>query len=126
MDIRRIISYMALALVSLSLWNAWQIDYPPKQTPVQNPITQQNAGEPLLPQVDSTSNSAGANPLNPSVTSTGTQSAAPLVEVKTDVLNVAIDLQQGDIVSSQLLNYPLSVEDVMWLTAIFLFLLGKQ
>ena len=32
MDIRRIILYMALALVSLSLWNAWQIDYPAKAT----------------------------------------------------------------------------------------------
>lgn len=110
MDIRRIISYMALALVSLSLWNAWEKDYPAKPTAVESSINQQNAGEPLVPQMGSTANSSETPTLAPSMESTGTQKA-PLVQVKTDVLNVAIDLQDGDVVSSQLLGYPLSVED---------------
>lgn len=108
MDIRRVISYMALALVSLSLWNAWQADYPPKAT--ENSVVQQQAGEPLLPQMGTNTNSSESTPLNPAVEQASTQSA-PLVQVKTDVLDVAIDLQQGDIVSSQLLDYPLSVEE---------------
>lgn len=110
MDIRRIISFMALALVSLSLWNAWQVDYPPQQTAVTNSSNQQHTDEPLLPQMGSSSNSADATQVNPLAESTRTPSA-PLVQVKTDVLDVAIDLQQGDIVSSQLLGYPLSVDE---------------
>ena len=110
MDIRRIISYTALALVSLSLWNAWQTDYPPK--PVENSMSQQNmnVSDPLLPQVNSASNTLQSTPSNTSVGSTAPQSGS-LVQVKTDVLNVSIDLQQGDVVSSQLLEYPLSVDD---------------
>ncbi len=110
MDIRRIISYMALALVSLSLWNAWQADYPPQQTTVANSSNQQHTDEPLLPQMGTSGNSADAALVNPIAEQTRTQSA-PLVHVKTDVLNVAIDLQQGDIVSGQLLDYPLSVDE---------------
>lgn len=110
MDIRRIISYMALGLVSLSLWNAWQTDYPPK--PVENTaLTQKNTAEPLLPQVSSSGNTAESSPLAPSPEQISTQPATALVEVKTDVLNVAIDLQHGDVVSGQLLDYPLNVDE---------------
>ncbi len=97
MDIRRIISYMALALVSLSLWNAWQIDYPPKRATAESSITQKNSAEPLLPQVNDASSSSTA-PITPSGMQSETQPAS-LVQVKTDVLDVAIDLQHGDVVS---------------------------
>ena len=109
MDIRRIILYMALALVCLSLWNAWQIDYPAKSIPAET-ISQQNTTDNLLPQsVPSPKTSESA------LVNTGVQSPEPhqeqLIKVKTDVLDVAIDLQQGDIVSSLLSDYPISVED---------------
>jgi YidC/Oxa1 family membrane protein insertase len=101
---------MALTLVGLSLWNAWQADYPPKRAPVDNAITSQNTSEPLLPQMGSTTNSSEPVSLNPSVTSTAAPTTS-LVQVKTDVLNIAIDLQQGDVISSSLLEYPLSVDE---------------
>ncbi|WP_133136040.1 membrane protein insertase YidC [Legionella rowbothamii] len=109
MDIRRIISYMALGLVSLSLWNAWQTDYPP-QTVESTAVTQKNTAEPLLPQVSSTGNTVESTSLAPSPEQPNTQPAT-LVDVKTDVLNVAIDLQHGDVVSGQLLDYPLNVDE---------------
>ncbi len=106
MDIRRIISYTALALVSLALWNAWQIDYPPKR--VASSISQANNNEPLLPQMG-TSSSSVTQPESPGLPTEATNS--PLIQVKTDVLDISINLHQGDIVSASLLNYPLSVDE---------------
>lgn len=108
MDIRRIILYMALALVSLSLWNAWQIDYPPKPASTENTINNEKNSESLLPQV-APSNSSATMPATPAA-ETKTSNAS-LVHVKTDVLDVAVDLRQGDMVSSQLLAYPQNVEE---------------
>lgn len=109
MDIRRIVLYVALALVSLSLWNAWQIDYPPKPVPTENAISQEKSGQPLLPQV-TPSNTSTSTPVNPIAEQTKSNNAS-LIHVKTDVLNVSIDLQQGDVVASQLLDYPQSVDE---------------
>ena len=111
MDIRRIVLYMALALVSLLLWNAWQIDYPPPQVPQQTTEQTPSNGQPL-PQV-SNANTATA-PLDSSPTNSNPNaipSSGELIQVKTDVLDVAIDLNQGNIVSGDLLGYPLSVEE---------------
>ncbi len=111
MDIRRIVLYMALALVSLLLWNAWQIDYPPPQVPQQTTEQTPSNGQPL-PQV-SNANTATA-PLDSSPTNSNPNaipSSGELIQVKTDVLDVAIHLNQGNIVSGDLLGYPLSVEE---------------
>lgn len=107
MDIRRVILYMALALISLSLWNAWQIDYPTKPAPTESAINNEQNSGPLLPQM--APSNAVATPITPS-TEIKTNNAA-IIHVKTDVLDVAIDLQQGDVVSSQLLDYPQSIEE---------------
>lgn len=112
MDIRRIILYMALALVGLSLWNAWQADYPAKSPVAIESTSQLNTDGHLLPQV--TPGDSEQSPLNPSVEQQAnniTTKPEQLIQVKTDVLDVAIDLKQGDIVKGLLLDYPLSVED---------------
>lgn len=110
MDIRRIILYVALALVGVSLWNAWQVDYP-KQPIAESSVSQITTDGHLLPQIvpDATKQTS----LTPAVDQTATNITNPaqLIQVKTDVLDVAIDLKQGDIVSGQLLEYPLSVDD---------------
>jgi len=108
MDIRRIILYMALALVSLSLWNAWHIDYPAKTAVTENSTNQPVKEGELLPQI--APGESEQTPLNP-VSEQTPQNPASLIQVKTDVLDVAIDLKQGDVVSGLLLDYPLSVED---------------
>ena len=107
MDIRRIVLYMALALVSLSLWNAWQVDYPPPQTIASPAGTQVNSGQ-LLPRIPSTGANTESVPVSPATVSSN---SAQLVQVKTDVLQVAIDLNQGNVVNSDLLAYPLSVDE---------------
>ncbi|MGL6036785.1 MAG: membrane protein insertase YidC [Legionella sp.] len=108
MDIRRIVLFMATALIGLSLWNSWQLDYP-AQTAAVEQSSQQTANNPLLPPIRSADSQQNATvPVNDTQTSA---EQSRLIHVKTDVLDVAIDLNQGDVVSGQLLDYPLSVED---------------
>lgn len=111
MDIRRIVLYMALALVGLSLWNAWQVDYPANPKIIEQSESKLNSDGHLLPQTALPQNEQQA-PLNSSTSQVETSvNPAQLVQVKTDVLNLEIDLRQGDIVSAKLLDYPLSVDD---------------
>lgn len=109
MDIRRIILYMALGLAGVSLWNAWQADYPAKPTMAAISTNQGNAEGHLLPQsIANDKEQVAPNPSNEqSITATPSQ----LIDVKTDVLNVQIDTKQGDVVTSRLLKYPLNVDD---------------
>lgn len=113
MDIRRIVLYMALALVGLSLWNAWQIDYPPPapQT-IAAPATKLSSDGHLLPQI-AADNSEPANSSHPSTENpvAAVSNPARLIQVKTDVLDVSIDLNQGDIVTGDLLEFPLNTEE---------------
>jgi YidC/Oxa1 family membrane protein insertase len=101
---------MALALVSLSLWNAWQIDYPPPQ--ISQAKSEQNAsnGQPL-PQLPNVVANTNASTESVPVSSNTSSTSAELVQVKTDVLDVSIDLSQGNVVSSDLLEYPLAVDE---------------
>jgi YidC/Oxa1 family membrane protein insertase len=110
MDIRRFVLYMALGLVSLSLWNAWQIDYPPQAVP-QNTTAPAVSNGQLLPPVSNTS--AESTPIaNSDQSNTNTYPhQGELVRIKTDVLDVSIDLSQGNIVTGDLLDYPQDVSD---------------
>lgn len=114
MDIRRVVLYAALALIVYSLWINWQRDYPPKLT--QQPVSQVSAAAskdgsvlPDMPKTDSANQSrtetqATSNEIAPKKTS-------QLIQVKTDVLDLHIDLLHGDIVNAQLLDYPVSVDE---------------
>lgn len=103
MDIRRVFLFAALALVGYSLWTNWQVDYPTSPEVVQ----QQNTS--ILPT---------ENRLLPTVTEKNqstpletTFHASESIQVKTDVLDLSIDLQHGDIIQAQLLDYPESVAE---------------
>lgn len=112
MDIKRIVLYMALALLGLTLWNAWKIDYPAQALVVEKNSSQLNTDGHLLPQVEL--NKVTTNQQNLSSedqTPLNSTDSGRLIQVKTDVLDVDIDLKQGDIVRGELLHYPLSVED---------------
>ena len=103
MDIKRVVLYAALALVSYSLWTNWQMDYPTVSEPLkqQNTAVLSTPNNRLLPTVVD----------NTSTSSTEPDSPAELIHVKTDVLDLSIDLQHGDIVQAQLLDYPQSVNE---------------
>jgi YidC/Oxa1 family membrane protein insertase len=110
MDTRRLILYAALAFVGMSLWSAWQVDYPAKQA-----VVAQNT-----PSVLSTSSNNNSLPIvMPStakepelvLNKESNDASSHLIHVTTDVLNISISLKQGDIVHAALLDYPISTEE---------------
>ncbi len=112
MDTRRLVLYMALALVGVSLWNAWQVDYPNVQ-----PVIQKHSEIPVTP-TNTTNGAVNQLPVPvDGVAPVSTQASEPssspsaFVTVTTDVLRINIDLKHGDIVRAQLLDYPTSTEE---------------
>src|SRR3990167_7238360 len=102
MDIKRIILGAALAMLAYSLWTAWQIENPamPSVMSDSSSVVQQNENEQtLLPKF--TSDASEAHP----ILSENDQATTPRIQVKTDVLDVEIDLTEGDIISADLLKY---------------------
>ena len=102
MDTRRVVLYAVLALVVYSLWTAWQVDYPPAVMPSH----QQAQGQPV--SVMSNTNDDRLLPVvveNKSDQPSAVRSSKS-IQVKTDVLDLLIDLAHGDIVQAQLLDYP--------------------
>src|SRR3990167_707891 len=132
MDTRRLILYAALAFVLYSLWTAWQAQYP---NPLVNTAQSDNitptslsAGEatsnpsnnPLLPDLDEQNTVEASAPVSGSTLSNestdtlsvgDSTSANKLIHVKTDVLDIDIDTEQGDIVRAELLDYPVSADE---------------
>ncbi|MBA4695942.1 MAG: membrane protein insertase YidC [Legionella sp.] len=118
MDTRRVLLYAVLVFLGYSLYTSWQKDYPvvpssnalSSQTiHLENPDSTTNEGD-LLPQV-ATSDPLTASTSNATVTSEESRPAATsVIRVKTDVLNIAIDPKQGDIVGAQLIDYPAAID----------------
>src|SRR3990172_8053497 len=105
MDFKRIVLYAALFLVSVSLWNAWEKDYPLTQIAksVEQTTTEPSDVPSLPTQLKEASTSA--TPL-----AGGTQGQAPLhrlVTVVTDEYNIDIDMLGGNVVNAKLLKYPI-------------------
>jgi len=109
MDIKRSILLVALAVVSYLLVLQWNQDYGQAPLPPQNAVAQ-NA-MPALPEAGTATPSASAD-----VPSAGSESRTPdsaassagpdLIQVRTDVLEVAIDPRGGDIVQLKLPQFP--------------------
>ena len=115
MDIRRIMLVAACGMLSYALWTAWQVDYPQsiptqaiKPTNTQSPTS-------LIPTV--------AGPETTKIQKTQDDETAyismnddkkddiRLISIKTDVLDLQIDLNQGDVVGAKLIQYPESVDN---------------
>jgi YidC/Oxa1 family membrane protein insertase len=110
MDTKRLVLYSALAFIVYSLWINWNTDYP-KKVVGQKTITQTSDGT-ILPHVKETKRQdKGAAP-SVSVPKERAQLERDdnFVTVKTDVLNIKINLQNGDVIGADLLQYPLSLE----------------
>ncbi|AZV74808.1 membrane protein insertase YidC [Coxiella burnetii] len=113
MDIKRIILYVIVALLAIALFNAWQRDYPP--TPKPTPTVEQptaNGDHPtaytppaFTPGAAEKTKKAGT------IAFTSKVPEARLITVRTDVLDVEIDTQGGNIVSAKLPKYPVSLEE---------------
>lgn len=110
----RFILILALAMISLMLWQAWQIDYGPKIPVVQAENPAETAVKEDLP---TTSAATDQTPtvVQPAANtpSTPTQAATPTITVKTDVIALEIDLQGGTIQNLDLLEYPVERENTV-------------
>ncbi len=117
MENQRLFLFVALALVMLLIWTTWQRDYGPNVAPVaqqsQRDSAEQTAPEPASP----TSDSQAAAPAAEARSMPDTQAAAgdavmtDVVEVQTDVLDIAIPLSGGNIRQARLLQHTRSVDD---------------
>lgn len=98
---KRVILYAAFGACCLLLWQTWQADHRPVEMPKAALTTAQaGSGANMAPNLPV--HSTSATPLEHD-TPVNTKR---LVSVQTDVLDVAIDLQGGDLVSAKLLAYP--------------------
>lgn len=103
MDTRRLFLFMALTFTGVSLWNAWQADYPAQKPSKSNITTKVTSGS-GVPVVTSQN-----TPVVQAVSTTSEPS--PIIQVKTDVLDLNISLQHGDIIKALLLKYPQNSDD---------------
>ena len=109
MDIKRSILIVALAVVSYMMVLQWNQDYGQAALPNQTATTSKAA--PGLPETasvasnDDVPTAANADGSDPSPVEAVAVSDA-LIQVKTDVLDLAIDPRGGDVVSLKLPHYP--------------------
>lgn len=127
METRRVILFAAFAWLAYSLWINWQQDYPPPAIPTsiiqEKQLIPEEKGTELMPhhiQNQSSSTSSDSSP--PVSDSSSTDISTPnsatskesnvgnstskFIQVKTDVLDLLIDSQQGNIIEAKLLAYP--------------------
>ncbi|EXF91699.1 insertase [Pseudomonas fluorescens HK44] len=110
MDIKRTILIVALAIVSYVMVLKWNQDYGQAALPTQNVASNQAA--PAIPDTPLGNNAAAsadvpsANPDISAPAATPVVTNKDLIHVKTDVLELAIDPQGGDIAQLMLPLYP--------------------
>lgn len=113
MDYRRIILYIALAMVGYSLWTAWQQDYPMPKAAVSTVAQQQAPQNPNLPPsaVTQSVNKTAAAPAASATTSAATVTKVVkqhIITVNTDTLSLKIDTAGGNVVEASLPRYPVA------------------
>ena len=117
MDIKKAILYIIVTLLTIALFNTWMRDYPPTPQKHSKLVSVESNGKTATDYTPSTFTpgtvrktkngaSAAASTLNQ-----GKASKGQLITVKTDVLELAIDTQGGNIVSAKLPKYPISLEE---------------
>ncbi len=115
MDNVRLFLILALAFISLLLWEAWQKDYVIPQSRLSSESAQQdiklNADEtmpdaPLHASIDSPV--LTTSPVADDALDNNTQSR--LIRVTTDTLDLHIDTRGGSVVDAKLVQYPVSVD----------------
>ncbi|MFW2403444.1 MAG: membrane protein insertase YidC, partial [Gammaproteobacteria bacterium] len=119
MDNLRIFLWVGLGLMLWLSYDAWQRQFPPEPAPVQAQAAADPAasapevpgnlpGVPDLPELPESQ--AGSDPATDVPGLPAEQAASSkqdIVTVRTDVLEVSISLRGGEIVTAQLLDYPL-------------------
>jgi len=116
MDNQRLILFVALSLIVLLIWQAWQDEYGPKKATVTEPssvVSQTGDAVPsAMPDVPSAQSAPQAVPAATSP-ETGPEhlSSGQRIHIKTDVLDLEVDTVGGDLRQADLLEYPVSVRE---------------
>ncbi len=114
-DFRRLALYFALAVTGVLLWNAWEKDHPPAavqpQTQAQmTPAASKTQSGDYVPQTFTPSSTPATRKTTPTQ-STSHIPQGKMVRVKTDVLNVAINLNGGTLAKALLPKYPKTLKN---------------
>jgi YidC/Oxa1 family membrane protein insertase len=110
--------YLALIVVSLAIYQAWDKEHP--LTPVATTDAQTTVGKDYIPSVSESNTAAATSNSTVPIASSSTLPATlgQIIHVTTDDMEVAIDTQGGNIVQVRLLKYPEELHS----TSPFLFL----
>lgn len=113
MDIRRIVIYIGIALVSVLIWNTWQKDYGSTATQKAATSATATSKQSFAPQTfnpsSATTPKTSKTPSQPSVAFANTGGAR--TRVVTDVLNVVFNTEGGNIIEADLPKYPISLKN---------------
>ncbi len=116
MENRRLFLFLALSLVVMMLWQAWEQDYGPKpiaatnssQTESSFPAIPDNRGVPSAPvtATDVPSAVVSTPATIPGIAAPVVQNSGQRITVRTDLLSVEINTIGGDVQVVELLKYP--------------------
>jgi len=116
MDNQRLILFLALAIVTLFLWDAWEQKFNPQPVPVV-----QTAPAPLASDSPTAVNTTPAelakdipqvitSSVKPAINAKASVETSERIRVVTDVLDMDIDAKGGDLRRAFLLKYPVALE----------------
>lgn len=108
MNNTRMFLYAALGAICLSLWSAWQKDYP--VVPETTVASASNVSNKTITQVQTSQTQNTQNNLSIQPNVSKNNDSVRFVTVHTDVLDVAIDTVGGNLVQAKLLKYPVSLQ----------------
>lgn len=102
MDNIRFVLIIVLAMLSIMLWQAWQLDYGPKPavSSIENTVNNSNAELPAQNNAEATQSMQQAAP------AVQQEAQSKTITIKTDVFNVQLDTLGGTLVNLDLLAYP--------------------
>lgn len=119
MDIKRAILYGITAFVGVLLWNAWMHDNPTQPAkPVatqqaQSQSTLKKQGDGFAPQAFTPTHKVAPNAItatSPKSVTVPVPAKGEIIQVKTDVLNIGINTDGGNVVSANLPKYKVSLK----------------
>ncbi|MES9964755.1 MAG: membrane protein insertase YidC [Candidatus Sedimenticola sp. 20ELBAFRAG] len=121
MDNLRLILFFSLAFILLLLWQAWNQDYGPQAVQESAAVSTaaQVAGQPApavsgeVPSAPTATSDtvSGANTAVPTVGGVAPAGSGNTIKVITDLYDLEIDTQGGNILKAYLNDYPVSVEE---------------
>lgn len=118
MDFKRSILYFILAILGVMIWHTWQNDYPVnKQTDIStlsSSVSTTTHPVDFAPIANNESTNLSNNAISNVDASKTLSTVIPpdkMITIKTDVIDAKINLRGGNLVSTKLLHYPVSVEE---------------